>query len=75
MTTKQFEENDMNAELIIYTRDQAGLITYHGATGWDNLQQLLEHYNLAEAAPEEECLVGWPHGAVTWYGHFGVATA
>ena len=54
----------------MYTKDDQGLIEYHGPQGWTCDAYLL-HHDLQDVAPEFERLQGWPHSQVRWYRHAG----
>jgi hypothetical protein len=58
------------AMIAIYTRDDAGLITYLGQQDWGSRAQIIEHYYLTET-PEHERLLGWHHPSVSWHGNTG----
>ena len=55
--------------ISIYTRDDQGLITYHGPKGWSSEGAFLLHHELDDVEPEYERLQGWPHTQVRWYRH------
>ena len=66
------------AEYCIYTRDNSGLITYHGPShGWTSEQDCVESYGGFNAynptpAPYIEDMLGWAHNKVRWYDSVGV---
>ena len=58
--------------IAIYTKDDQGLLAYHGEQQWDSLDQLLRHYSRDDETPQSEALSGWPHARVVWYGDLGI---
>lgn len=61
--------------IYVYTRDEAGIISYIGPSeGWNSIDSILAYYNLNAESADTEKLVGWPHDQVTWYGYLGLAS-
>lgn len=58
--------------LPIYTRDDAGVMTYQGEQDWESEGLLLAFYDRSPSEAETVPLLGWPHAAVTWYGNIGI---
>ena len=63
----------------IYTRDDAGIVTYLGETARTQADILDEQFagipGELRPAPEVADLMGWPHGSVEWHGSIGFASA
>ena len=61
----------------IYTRDDAGLVTYRGETDRTPADLLDERFagipDEFRPEPEPAALMGWPHTAVEWHGNIGFA--
>ena len=57
--------------IAIYSKDDAGIITYIGVKDWTSRQQVLDHYMRADETPHTETARGWPHPSITWHGNIG----
>lgn len=65
-------------KLAIYTRNDAGQMTYRGEQEWESIDQLFEATygwttKPSDFEPETYELMGWPHTEITWYGDIGIA--
>ena len=59
----------------IYSRDDQGMIRYHGIQQWESLDQCLRDTYDHEFEPETEPVMGWPNEYITWFGNKGVGHA
>ncbi|EPC03248.1 hypothetical protein L861_23345 [Litchfieldella anticariensis FP35 = DSM 16096] len=60
--------------LAIYTRDEGGVIAFHGVEKWSSLQAyIVAHPELADQPAEHADLVGWPDSSLVWLGNTGIA--
>ena len=63
----------------IYTRDEAGIVTYRGEIDRTPADILDEQFagipNEFRPVPQVAALMGWPHGSVVWHGNIGFANA
>ncbi|MFG0229450.1 hypothetical protein [Achromobacter sp. 413638] len=59
----------------IYSKDEQGLISFHGEQGWDTREEAVDYYCQSGERTFVEQVMGWPHGAITWVGNIGFGEA